>query len=61
MKINFSTSHPTGEMQPLFLATFSKYMQYLILYKTSNITILATGYSLTSFVMLAADNTILLV
>jgi hypothetical protein len=35
MKINFNTSQPRGEIQPLFLATFSKYMQYLILYKTS--------------------------
>jgi hypothetical protein len=35
MKINFNISHPRGEMQPLFLATISKYMQYQILYKTS--------------------------
>jgi len=35
MKINFNTSHPSSEMQPLFLATFSKYMQYQISYKTS--------------------------
>jgi len=35
MKINFNTSHPRGEMQPLFLSTFGKYMQYQILYKTS--------------------------
>jgi hypothetical protein len=35
MKIGFNMSHPRSDMQPLFLATFSKLMQYQILYKTS--------------------------
>jgi hypothetical protein len=35
IKVSFNTSHPRSEMQPVFLATFSKCTQYQILNKTS--------------------------